>query len=265
MGQLEKYGLYVLCLVIFMILGVALWGDPATLAAERGASRGGSAPIRAPGQTPAAPTKDEKPTIGGKDLDDFFNLGEKAKNSPAKSSDELAKGLLDPAKPPTPTPTPTPGSDQRTSYVIKAGDSYDSIARTQLKDASLRDLIVKLNPEMSPTRMRPGKSIALPSQAEIVARKLGPAGAATDAGAKPANADKSAKDAKPEVGKEPVKPVAPLADGRRTYTVKKGDTFERIATTELGSPKRTAELMAANPGIAPASLRAGQRITLPKK
>ena len=28
MGQLEKYGLYVLCLVIFLILGVAMWGDP---------------------------------------------------------------------------------------------------------------------------------------------------------------------------------------------------------------------------------------------
>src|SRR5262245_14080211 len=26
MGQLEKYGLYVLCLVIFLILGVTIWG-----------------------------------------------------------------------------------------------------------------------------------------------------------------------------------------------------------------------------------------------
>ena len=30
MGQLEKYGLYVMCLVIFLILGVTLWGEPAT-------------------------------------------------------------------------------------------------------------------------------------------------------------------------------------------------------------------------------------------
>ena len=29
MGQLEKYGLYVMCLVIFLILGVTLWGEPA--------------------------------------------------------------------------------------------------------------------------------------------------------------------------------------------------------------------------------------------
>ena len=28
MGQLERYGLYVLCLVIFLILGVAVWGEP---------------------------------------------------------------------------------------------------------------------------------------------------------------------------------------------------------------------------------------------
>ncbi len=27
MGQLERYGLYVLCLVIFLILGIAIWGD----------------------------------------------------------------------------------------------------------------------------------------------------------------------------------------------------------------------------------------------
>ena len=32
MGQLERYGLYVLCLVIFLILGVAIWGsDPQEL------------------------------------------------------------------------------------------------------------------------------------------------------------------------------------------------------------------------------------------
>ena len=29
MGQLERYGLYVLCLVIFLILGIAIWGDNA--------------------------------------------------------------------------------------------------------------------------------------------------------------------------------------------------------------------------------------------
>ena len=40
MGQLERYGLYVLCLVIFLILGVAMWGDGNTVAAKVGAGNG---------------------------------------------------------------------------------------------------------------------------------------------------------------------------------------------------------------------------------
>ncbi len=37
MGQLERYGLYVLCLVIFLILGVAIWGgDPQAAAIPSG-------------------------------------------------------------------------------------------------------------------------------------------------------------------------------------------------------------------------------------
>ena len=44
MGQLEKYGLYVLVVVIVMILGVALMGDPGTGDPEPGRSALGSAP-----------------------------------------------------------------------------------------------------------------------------------------------------------------------------------------------------------------------------
>ena len=35
MGQLEKYGLYVLCLVIFLILGVTLWGGGDAVTPQR--------------------------------------------------------------------------------------------------------------------------------------------------------------------------------------------------------------------------------------
>ena len=49
MGQLEKYGLYVMCLVIFLILGVTLWGEPANATRTAGREQaamhaGGSVP-----------------------------------------------------------------------------------------------------------------------------------------------------------------------------------------------------------------------------
>ena len=52
MGQLEKYGLYVMCLVIFLILGVTLWGEPANATRrvtrqQAVASVGGSGPMEA--------------------------------------------------------------------------------------------------------------------------------------------------------------------------------------------------------------------------
>jgi LysM repeat protein len=68
---------------------------------------------------------------------------------------------------------------------------------------------------------------------------------------------------------EPKKKLdAPLplpADGTRTYVVAKGDNYERIALNQLGSRKRTADLIAANPGVSPEKLRPGMTIKLPKK
>ena len=44
MGQLERYGLYVLCIVIFLILGVALWGGDPVLPAPPSSARSGPPP-----------------------------------------------------------------------------------------------------------------------------------------------------------------------------------------------------------------------------
>jgi len=59
------------------------------------------------------------------------------------------------------------------------------------------------------------------------------------------------------------KPVAPPK--ATTYTIKKGDTLWSIAKKHLGDGQRWRDIVAANPGLAPAKLRVGQKITLPKK
>ena len=48
-----------------------------------------------------------------------------------------------------------------------------------------------------------------------------------------------------------------------SYTVQKGDTLYKIAREKLGDPKQWKAIAAANPGLNPNSLKAGQKITLP--
>lgn len=56
----------------------------------------------------------------------------------------------------------------------------------------------------------------------------------------------------------------PIAPARfRDYTIRAGDTFERIAERELGSRARVAEIVAANPGKDPRRLQIGDVIRIP--
>jgi nucleoid-associated protein YgaU len=48
-----------------------------------------------------------------------------------------------------------------------------------------------------------------------------------------------------------------------TYTIKKGDTFIKIAREVYGDPSRMKDIAAANPGVDPRKLKVGQTIILP--
>jgi 5'-nucleotidase/UDP-sugar diphosphatase len=56
--------------------------------------------------------------------------------------------------------------------------------------------------------------------------------------------------------------AAPAAAGG-SYTVKKGDTLYSIAKSHYGSGKDYTKIVAANPGLSPQKLKAGQTITIP--
>lgn len=60
---------------------------------------------------------------------------------------------------------------------------------------------------------------------------------------------------------QPPEPVAPARDV--TVVVKPGQTLFAIAREHLGSGARWRELVAANPGLDPLTLRAGQEIRIP--
>lgn len=57
-------------------------------------------------------------------------------------------------------------------------------------------------------------------------------------------------------------PASSAAAGN-TYTIKKGDTLWKIATSRYGDGKKWHEIADANPGLSPSALHVGETITLP--
>ena len=60
-----------------------------------------------------------------------------------------------------------------------------------------------------------------------------------------------------------VTPAVAIPAAGGTYTVKKGDTFIKIAREVYGDPSRMKDIAAANPGVDPRKLKVGQTIILP--
>ena len=55
----------------------------------------------------------------------------------------------------------------------------------------------------------------------------------------------------------------PQISGAGSYTVKKGDTLFSIAKSRYGNGNQFSKIIAANPGLSPQTLKAGQTITIP--
>jgi LysM repeat protein len=277
MGQLEKYGLYVLCLVIFLILGVTIWGGPDVAPST---PRSPASPMRANGAAEPTGSRENAPTVGASApvgvgesadlaslLDQRLQPTESAGRQEPKAQDKSDK----PVKPAADNATggrpvdadarqeaaPVAAADQKRGvYKVQAGDTFDSIARKRLGGAGMVGELQKLNPKIVPSKLQVGTELVLPSPAELAAKKVAPAVAG--APDKPA-ADKSTTD-KPAADK-----AIAAAGGERSYTIAKGDNFELIARRELGSARRVDELRDLNPALDPTRLKVGQRIKLPKK
>lgn len=69
----------------------------------------------------------------------------------------------------------------------------------------------------------------------------------------------------PEARPLPPVTVTPPAPAGRTYVIKNRDTLWGIATRELGSGKRSKEIVDLNPGLQPTKLKIGQTLILPDR
>lgn len=233
MGQLEKYGLYVLCLVIFLILGVAIWGgenEPATLPNE-------SLPLHGSAD-------------GNKKAEEDEGLPAPRYSSAA----EVLSSLLTPVDPPRsgrnlPPPeelkrqevtTPPADSESRTAptdasgrrvYTIRKGDILGEIAQRELGSSRHWKAILELNPGVDPKKLKPGQELVLPVPESLSVK-------ATDASASSATA-------------------------WRFHTVEKGESFYIISKKLYGTVAMTDEIQALNPRVDPRRLRAGMEIKVP--
>ncbi len=70
--------------------------------------------------------------------------------------------------------------------------------------------------------------------------------------------------AQPVVAEAPGQAPAPEAAGAGgKYTIQKGDTLWKIASTSYGDGKQWPRIASANPGLSPSTLQVGQTIMLP--
>jgi len=130
-------------------------------------------------------------------------------------------------------PEPEPGR----TYVVKAGDSFWSIAERQYGSGGLAGLIAQANPNVPPTKMRHGMTIVIPP------KPLG--------GAAPAASGSAAGTLETDAG---------------FYTVKDGDKgFWGIAEAVYKHGRYYPLIQAANPDVDPRKLKPGQRLLVPPK
>lgn len=130
------------------------------------------------------------------------------------------------------------------THKVQAGDSLSSLAQAYYGDSKYARVLADANPKITdPGHLKVGTLVNIPSLSPDAASKFGN-GNATAA-----------------------KPGEKNADGKRTYTVKAGDSFYSIAKSQLGSASRWKELLALNNAVVkgdPTSLQPGQRLVLPE-
>jgi len=281
MGQLEKYGLYVLCLVIFLILGVSIWGHDD---AKKPGQSSPAVAMHVPGGN--ANVGSGSGNQANRRAGELRNVSNRSNGSqPTSDIGSLldVETLLDVTDPPRKQPTRKPvdaggarnqGTPQdangKRADLIGGGNTNGSgpspqpVAPPQPKPqpvATTRSYTIQKGDVLGVIAQRELGSVRFLGEIEklnpgLDARSLIP-------GKKillPARGGAAAADAG-VTGEERLR----RAGAYREYTISKGDTLERIARVELGSAGRVGELKDLNPGLRPRSMRIGAKIKLPIK
>jgi nucleoid-associated protein YgaU len=133
------------------------------------------------------------------------------------------------------------------THRVQPGDSLASLAQTYYGNAKYASFLADSNPGISdPAKLALGATIKIPPL--------------------PLDIDARMANAAPARVREGILAPAASATGKRTYKVKTGDSFYRIAKEQLGNAERWKELLALNKALVhgdPTQLQPGQTLVLP--
>ncbi len=227
MGQLERYGLYVLCLVIFLILGVAIWGgDPPA------AGTGNQSLVNALAEASKPIEEEPLPRNPAEDAMTLSSLLDASSVTDVDDSEETVAPtetrISEETAPPV-AQIEAPVATQASYYVIQKGDNYSEISLRELGTSRRWEEIADLNPGMPEGKLIPGERLLMPSL-------IPPRGVDT-----------------------------PVASGQQfaLYIVVKGDNPSRISQRRYGNESYTQKILDLNPGLDPLKMKVGSEIRVP--
>ena len=249
MGQTERYGLYVLVFLIFLILGVSIWGGESTASGplpvyesiEVGAARMAH-PERSEGRREPEPRRASRrgdpleTSASAPATEEILGLFERPEAVGAPTESPVRTDEVVETPRPQPELAPTPAAPTMKEHVVVPGDSYSRLASLYLGGQRHTKKLMDANPKIGPLDLRPGMVLKIPLPAS-------PSGGAVVA---------SSSEAAP-------------ASTNRTYKLRRGDTIEAVAKRffDRSFAKYVPKIMALN-GVADArTLQIGQVLKIP--
>ncbi len=140
-----------------------------------------------------------------------------------------------------PGEAPTVSGSDRT-YTVKSGDSYYTIAKKQLGSANRWKEIEKLN-GIGPEELHVGQVIKLP-ETSTTSSSTGFGETSTTGGTTNGSNE------------------APT--GGKVHVVASGETLSDISKKHFGTTTKWRDIVKANPGVDPETLKVGQKLTIPE-
>ena len=210
---------------------------------------GAAVPSAVPGSVPGAVTSRE-PEAGHASRT-LMAGNEPAKSAPTTPADSAALTSPAPATPivatkPQPSGAPSEvkpdlGKVAVDTHRVQPGDSLASLAQTYYGNAKYAKFLAESNPGISdPAKLALGATVKIPPLPQDVDTRMAKAA--------------------------PAKAPAAAATGKKTYKVKSGDSFYKIAKEQLGNAERWKELLDLNKTLVhsdPTQLQPGQTLALP--